>query len=101
MARQKYPSDDVDKTMLRFPAGMREQLKQHAEQNNRSLNAEIIHRLKTSLASGGLDPFDVPFITGAQSVNAEKVAEILREALARVELLASGGVILDDMTDKD
>jgi plasmid stability protein len=39
-----------DQYMLRFPDGMRERLKQIAAENNRSLNAEIIARLETTLA---------------------------------------------------
>lgn len=38
-----------DKFMLRFPDGMREQLKQEAAKSGRSMNAEIIHRLANSL----------------------------------------------------
>ncbi|MGV1768804.1 Arc family DNA-binding protein [Agrobacterium vitis] len=40
---------DQDKYVLRFPDGMRDRLKEHAALNNRSLNAEIIHRLEVSL----------------------------------------------------
>lgn len=35
-----------DQYMLRFPDGMRDQIKQAAEFSGRSMNAEIIHRLK-------------------------------------------------------
>ncbi len=43
--RAPYPSDRQDQYMLRFPDGMRDQLKVAAEQNGRSMNAEIIARL--------------------------------------------------------
>ncbi|WP_428414500.1 Arc family DNA-binding protein [Pararhizobium sp.] len=49
MARPTYPSDDVDKLLLRFPEGMRDQLKEEAEKVGRSMNAEIITRLKLTL----------------------------------------------------
>lgn len=35
-----------DKYVIRFPDGMRDQLKEAAKENNRSLNAEIIARLE-------------------------------------------------------
>ncbi len=38
----------TDGYMLRFPDGMRERLKEAAEANNRSMNAEIIARLQGS-----------------------------------------------------
>ncbi len=34
--------------MLRFPAGMRDRIREEAENNNRSMNAEIIARLESS-----------------------------------------------------
>ncbi|WP_084811233.1 Arc family DNA-binding protein [Ensifer sp. BR816] len=42
------PSDLADKFMLRLPPGMREQLKEWANAEGRSMNAEIIHRLQQS-----------------------------------------------------
>lgn len=49
MAREKFPSDDVDRMMVRFPAGMRNRLKAAADTNKRSMNAEIVARLQNSL----------------------------------------------------
>lgn len=54
MARPTYPSDSADKTLLRFPEGMRDELRSAAKNNNRSLNAEIIHRLTISLGADAL-----------------------------------------------
>lgn len=34
--------------MLRFPSGMREQIKEESSKNGRSMNAEIVHRLEVS-----------------------------------------------------
>ncbi|UMY16682.1 Arc family DNA-binding protein [Methylobacterium organophilum] len=39
-----------DKFMLRLPDGMRDQLKVSAEENKRSMNAEIVARLEESLS---------------------------------------------------
>lgn len=48
---------DSDKFMLRLPEGMRERLKDLAKENNRSLNAQIVHMLQfaieeTEIAAG-------------------------------------------------
>lgn len=47
--KQAYPSDAADKVLVRMPEGMREQLKTAAKSNNRTMNAEIVARLATSL----------------------------------------------------
>ena len=46
---QSPKSRDTEKYIVRFPDGMREQLKTAAADNNRSLNSEIIERLQQSL----------------------------------------------------
>ncbi len=49
MSKPPAPSDIADKFMLRMPEGMRDRLKAAAEENNRSMNAEIVSRLQQSL----------------------------------------------------
>lgn len=44
------PGRGSDQFPLRFPDGMRDQLKKAAKENNRSLNAEIIARLENTLS---------------------------------------------------
>lgn len=46
----RIPSRGSDQFMLRFPEGMRDQIREEAERNGRSMNAEIIARLESSLA---------------------------------------------------
>lgn len=46
MSRPSYPSDNVDKLLLRFPEGLRDRIKATAEANKRSMNAEIIAALE-------------------------------------------------------
>lgn len=41
---------DSDKFMLRLPDGMRDRIRDSAEANSRSMNAEIVARLEASLA---------------------------------------------------
>lgn len=60
MTEKQYPSDKQDKFMLRFPAGMRDRIRQEAEGNGRSMNAEIIARLDSSLATSTFDNSELP-----------------------------------------
>lgn len=48
MSKPVYPSDKQDQYMVRFPEGMRDRIKHSAEETGRSMNAEIIQRLKGS-----------------------------------------------------
>ncbi|CAN7203298.1 Arc family DNA-binding protein [Rhizobium sp. LjRoot30] len=61
-----------DQYMLRFPDGMRDLLKQHAEKNGRSLNVEIVTRLEASLAGGEApgDAVDQIFINAMKDLSA-------------------------------
>lgn len=43
------PSITADKYMVRFPDGMREEIKRIASENERTINGEIVYRLKKSL----------------------------------------------------
>lgn len=45
----RIPSRGSDQFNLRFPDGMRERIRAAAEENGRSMNAEIIYRLQTTL----------------------------------------------------
>ena len=45
MARGEFPSSKQDQFVLRFPDGMRDKIKDAAERNGRSMNAEIVTRL--------------------------------------------------------
>lgn len=50
--RGNYPSSKQDQYMIRFPDGMRDQLKEAARKHGRTLNAEIIARVAYTLGSG-------------------------------------------------
>lgn len=75
---------------LRFSAELREKIKQSAEKNNRSMNAEIISRLEESFI---LDekPYKVPLpadIHGVQGIMpVEMGAFIMELAMERAEQL--------------
>lgn len=46
-----YPSRMADQFTIRFPSGMRDQIKVMAAENERSMNAEIVLHLKRAIAS--------------------------------------------------
>lgn len=46
--REKYPSELADRFQVRMPNGLRDAIKEAAEKNNRSMNAEILARLSGS-----------------------------------------------------
>ena len=48
MARPTYPSDEIDRLMVRFPAGLKRKLTEAARDSGRSVNSEIIQRLEFS-----------------------------------------------------
>lgn len=49
MPRPKYPSDETEKLLVRFPSGMRERLKEVAGTNHRSMNGEVVAILEKAL----------------------------------------------------
>lgn len=85
MARGPFPSDKQDQFMVRFPDGMRDQLKAAAEANNRSMNAEIIARLSQSFRISEV----TSMLTGAREEvqstieNSQKQREELEHLLER------------------
>lgn len=48
MARGDFPSAKQDQFVVRFPDGMRDRIKAAAEENGRSMNAEIVERIEES-----------------------------------------------------
>lgn len=53
VSRFKNPGRDSDKFVLRLPDGMRSLIKEVAEENGRSMNAEIVQILKRALSDEG------------------------------------------------
>ncbi|MGI2006969.1 Arc family DNA-binding protein [Shewanella oncorhynchi] len=51
MTKKNFPSDTLDKFMLRFPEGMRAKIKEESDKNGRSMNSEIVHRLEMSFVA--------------------------------------------------
>lgn len=69
MKRKPKPSDLQERFQVRLPHGLRDRLREVAELNGRSMNAEIVDRLVRSLEPCGRD---------------ERV-RVLRELLAAAE----------------
>lgn len=44
--KKRFPSQDLDKFVVRLPAGMRERIGAAARANNRSMNADIVSGLE-------------------------------------------------------
>ena len=65
-------SRDVNPFGLRLPPELKEELERLAEQNRRSLNAELIVRLEESVQRGG-----------QTCITAEEVRQIVEQALAK------------------
>jgi hypothetical protein len=47
MARPKLEAAEVDQLTVRFPKGLLDTLRESADENDRSLNAEIVNAVRT------------------------------------------------------
>ena len=72
---EKSTGRDSDKFMLRFPDGLRDRIKAEADENKRSMNAEIIARLESSFTPTG------PTAEGALLVAMEAMSDALKAAV--------------------
>ncbi|WP_428414498.1 Arc family DNA-binding protein [Pararhizobium sp.] len=50
-ARSEFPSEKLDKFILRMPDGLRARLRASADTNRRSMNAEAIFLLERSISN--------------------------------------------------
>lgn len=95
MKENNFPSDKLDKFMLRFPDGMRERIKKMADDSGRSMNAEIVHRLEASFVLESVGD-DVLSAEQAKAVAIAAQANLLenskRECLARIKSSALKGI---------
>lgn len=82
--RSSYPSEQADKYLLRLPDGMRERLKAAAQENNRSMNAEIVARLEQS------------FLTNIRADGVLEVSMSRREYLDLMSRLDRIGTLLGE-----
>ncbi len=69
---------------VRMPAGMREELRRYAERNGRSMNAEIVARLDSSLGGASRES---PLIESAYNARAhlQRVGHVLDNLIEELE----------------
>lgn len=72
-----YPSKRLEQFIVRMPDGMRATIKGLAEENGRSMNAEIIFHLRKALgmAAGGSIGVQAPAAETAQDMNHQEVVQ--------------------------
>jgi len=92
-----FPSDAADKFIVRLPPGMRERISEAAKGSNRSMNAEVVHRLQES--------FD-PKIDLREYFRITELEAHLRHSRSEVFVLAailrhSISLLPDDLSDVD
>lgn len=99
-----------DKYVLRLPDGMRDQLKELARENDRSINAEIVQRLKRSIEDDGLLKLILPEETeSALSADAalndmlmdERAVQIIQANYGQAEYSIALDKINDVIKEKD
>ncbi len=69
---------DWDQVTIRLPDGMRDELNRLADENDRSANAEIIHRLKQSLS-----PTDSPNMAALRKCLRDELGKAIDAALSK------------------
>lgn len=79
-----YPSQQQDRFIVRLPDGMRDSLREAAEHNKRSMNAEIVARLQDYRRLYGLQP-----LLAFANAERESLKEELEKARARIAGLES------------
>jgi len=79
MARGDYPSAKQDQFVLRLPDGMREQIKEKAEANSRSMNAEIVAAIEAALEQPDLSAAQLRQMLDDERDMVTKVEEMLEK----------------------
>lgn len=86
MARGDFPSSKQDQFVLRFPDGMRDTIKEAADESGRSMNAEIIARLEASFDPSTNKDAQIEWLNGyLEQEQADRLK--LLDALNKQELL--------------
>jgi len=71
---KKYPSDELDQSLVRWPRGMRKAIEQNADRNGRSINAEIISLVQLGLLHSLPEKQDTVF---QGTVSADLIQDLL------------------------
>ncbi|MHA6643423.1 Arc family DNA-binding protein [Mesorhizobium sp. A623] len=83
----RFPSERMERFIVRMPDGMREMIREAADSNGRSMNAEIVVRLGQSFAKW--PPIHIPFDLYDRAVTSpvevrEKVEKLISDAALRI-----------------
>lgn len=91
MSKELPPSRTAEQFVVRFPDGMRDRIKEAADANNRSMNAEIVDRLEASL-----DPQNNPAALRQKMLEMEGDAalEALRTSKTKSDLMAAQFLVI-------
>lgn len=94
--RKRFPSEQLDQYMLRFPPGLRDLVKDAAAGNGRSMNSEIVARLESTFEQ--LGPYSAigmnAFVKRLEA--SLDISESLMVRLAAELRMAAGVVDRDD-----
>lgn len=83
----RFPSERMERFIVRMPDGMREMIREAADANGRSMNAEIVVRLGQSFANW--PPINIPLDLYDRAVTSpvevrEKVEKLINDAALRI-----------------
>lgn len=87
---EKYPSQRLAKFQMRLPDQLHELLREAAERNNRSMNAEIVNRLSESTTGGDIIQASEA-AERAEKARANQAAALRRSAACAVRDAADTG----------
>ncbi|RBO91025.1 Arc family DNA-binding protein [Pseudochrobactrum asaccharolyticum] len=81
---QDTPSRSLDKVIVRLPDGMRDRIREAAEKNNRSMNAEIVSRLDNSFIQEFWDA-KAPFqLAKERSLQEDAIQQIIEQTVLQL-----------------
>lgn len=86
--RDKYPSELAERFQVRLPSGLRDRIKEVAEKNKRSMNAEIVSTLEQAYPPKTIDvEILAQFLENLVGVSApdgnKELLETVNDALSR------------------
>lgn len=88
--------------MLRFPDGMRDKIRRLADQNKRSMNAEIIARLESAIESADvMEQYEAHKKTKAYEQEIAQITEVVKRVLEQSTSDGSRFKIPDASPDED
>lgn len=88
MSKDPYPSERAERFIVRMPDGMRDRLRESAQEAGRSMNAEIVYRLEQSFrleAAGLLSPLVAESVQAYGSGDRDARLQEMLEAVRKVE----------------